>query len=93
MESKAWKINDQTCKEKNGSIISQGDDQSNSSLTLEYTNAKIVIGSLASSNIFIHVQKQNNFLASVGVEPTTLGLLDPRSNQLSYEADDMTRLY
>ena len=26
------------------------------------------------------------FVASVGVEPTTLGLLDPRSNQLSYEA-------
>jgi hypothetical protein len=24
-------------------------------------------------------------LSSVGVEPTTLGLLDPRSNQLSYE--------
>ena len=23
---------------------------------------------------------------SVGVEPTTLGLLDPRSNQLSYES-------
>ena len=24
-------------------------------------------------------------LPSVGIEPTTLGLLDPRSNQLSYE--------
>ena len=24
-------------------------------------------------------------VSSVGVEPTTLGLLDPRSNQLSYE--------
>ena len=23
---------------------------------------------------------------SVGIEPTTLGLLDPRSNQLSYES-------
>ena len=25
-------------------------------------------------------------ILSVGIEPTTLGLLDPRSNQLSYES-------
>ena len=28
---------------------------------------------------------QKDYISSVGVEPTTLGLLDPRSNQLSYE--------
>ena len=28
---------------------------------------------------------QNSVIPSVGIEPTTLGLLDPRSNQLSYE--------
>jgi hypothetical protein len=27
------------------------------------------------------------YILSVGVEPTTLGLLDPRSNQLSYESE------
>ena len=31
---------------------------------------------------------QENNISSMGLEPTTLGLLDPRSNQLSYE-DDM----
>jgi hypothetical protein len=28
---------------------------------------------------------KKGIISSVGVEPTTLGLLDPRSNQLSYE--------
>ena len=32
--------------------------------------------------ILLHRLKQ---VPSVGIEPTTLGLLDPRSNQLSYE--------
>jgi hypothetical protein len=31
-------------------------------------------------------QQKMNCVLSVGVEPTTLGLLDPRSNQLSYES-------
>jgi hypothetical protein len=30
-------------------------------------------------------QERNEYLSSMGLEPTTLGLLDPRSNQLSYE--------
>jgi hypothetical protein len=33
------------------------------------------------------VLKQN--VAPTGIEPATLGLLDPRSNQLSYGADDL----
>ena len=41
------------------------------SSTLEYT----------SCNFTYH----KYHIPSVGVEPTTLGLLDPRSNQLSYE--------
>ena len=31
------------------------------------------------------ISHSTNIIPSVGVEPTTLGLLDPRSNQLSYE--------
>ena len=34
--------------------------------------------------------KYQNVL-SVGIEPTTLGLLDPRSNQLSYEGVRQSR--
>ena len=29
----------------------------------------------------------------MGIEPTTLGLLDPRSNQLSYEDDPLLMLW
>ena len=37
--------------------------------------------------VHVHVGVYNLcvILPSVGIEPTTLGLLDPRSNQLSYE--------
>ena len=38
------------------------------------------------NRITLHCEYNKIKILSVGIEPTTLGLLDPRSNQLSYES-------
>ena len=38
------------------------------------------------------LSEEPNNVPSVGIEPTTLGLLDPRSNQLSYEGESDWKL-
>ena len=42
------------------------------------------ISSFSFRSLVLHTSN-TTIIPSVGIEPTTLGLLDPRSNQLSYE--------
>ena len=50
--------------------------------SIHLTNLLIISFVIIDSAQIERIQKD---ISSVGVEPTTLGLLDPRSNQLSYE--------
>ena len=51
--------------------------------SIHLTNLLIISFVIKDSAQIERIQKD---VSSVGVEPTTLGLLDPRSNQLSYGA-------